>query len=620
MEKTINNQEPIDVIEEEVRDIWKTEGGEETQLKKENIEKRTNPKFVQEMFNGLKNEIDYINNKPDNKRYFEEFLKAKKTYEKRWKNILELLKEGLKTLNITTTTGKSKFDENNKKRPVDYNDSDIDGKWVYLLLDEINFIKSDEADKNALQPKYLQWKIQGEKETRVEEWLIINEKQIGEKNGLEVREENKYAKAKKFIKQGENPFQNTIIAINNNIKHNDGPTSSTRMLYEILKEEWALQQLSKEKQKQMEKFVYFVDIAYRLKQRVIGMDYPYIHTTIFGNYKSLNIFDIYNYLENPEKTWFELIDDKKAQDITTRIGKKEWATKKYTEENLLDILSKKYEKIDIIKAWFNKIRDNKLTYKSKEKEGKTQIFLCDISWKLDFSEDVAGYLASGEMWFLKIHPNNEIFLRSYYDLPKKFGPFIIENANTLHGKLTEANIEEFLATLEWNEDIKNNIRIQFNKNRWAKSPEVEAKIGNTYKGIITAKKDFWVFVEITQWRNVSSWLLHKSQIKDWNMAKYKIWDSIDVVVKNITPDKKLNFGVFELTLDKIHTGDVFSGNISNISKDNTVFIKIKDTNISWILRTNIPKEEIKSTFTVDTAIKVKVVEKNGKWPIFQITQ
>jgi hypothetical protein len=95
---------------------------------------------------------------------------------------------------------------------------------------------------------------------------------------LEVRDEHKRTKARKFIENKENPFKDTIITVNNNIKDSDGPTSSTRMVYEILKEEGMIPE---DKQQQIEKFVYFVDIAYRLKQRVVGMDYAYIHATIF---------------------------------------------------------------------------------------------------------------------------------------------------------------------------------------------------------------------------------------------------------------------------------------------------------------------------------------------------
>jgi len=54
---------------------------------------------------------------------------------------------------------------------------------------------------------------------------------------LEVRDDNKKTKAINFIKKNENPFNDTIIAVNNNIKHSDGPTSSTHMVYEIFKEE-----------------------------------------------------------------------------------------------------------------------------------------------------------------------------------------------------------------------------------------------------------------------------------------------------------------------------------------------------------------------------------------------
>ncbi|MEI6774252.1 MAG: hypothetical protein WCL18_05710 [bacterium] len=61
-------------------------------------------------------------------------------------------------------------------------------------------------------------------------------------------------------------------------------------------------------------------------------------------------------------------------------------------------------------------------------------------------------------------------------------------------------------------------------------------------------------------------------------------DTIEVVIKSITADKKISFSLAteneRLTIDKIKEGDIFNATISNISEKNLVFVKINNTTIS----------------------------------------
>jgi SMC interacting uncharacterized protein involved in chromosome segregation len=84
-----NKQEPIDLVEEQMRSLRENN----KEMSKESINKRKDPEFVHEMYNGLKKEIDMINNKPENKKYLEGFKKTKKAYEKRGTKVIDLLKE-----------------------------------------------------------------------------------------------------------------------------------------------------------------------------------------------------------------------------------------------------------------------------------------------------------------------------------------------------------------------------------------------------------------------------------------------------------------------------------------------------------------------------------------------
>jgi len=101
--------------------------GTETEEGQKKFNERRDENFVKERNEGLREEIDRINNNPDNRKYLNEFFRAKSTYKRMGHNLIDLLKEGLTDLNLKANTGRSKFEEG-KAREVDFNYTDIDSK------------------------------------------------------------------------------------------------------------------------------------------------------------------------------------------------------------------------------------------------------------------------------------------------------------------------------------------------------------------------------------------------------------------------------------------------------------------------------------------------------------
>jgi hypothetical protein len=151
--------------------------------------------------------------------------------------------------------------------------------------------------------------------------------------------------------------------------------------------------LSEKEQDHRERFVYFVDMAYFLKQRIYGMDVPYISGTIFGNYKQLTIEEIYKYLgENENNTGFEFINFKGKNEDTEVLKKiKANGTFEYTQESLANILDQKSEKLKKASEDIKKIRNNELRLKTDDNSA----FLFDISEGVNNAEDVA-IMAAGQ--------------------------------------------------------------------------------------------------------------------------------------------------------------------------------------------------------------------------------
>jgi len=467
--KEIGSDALLDATESMARKLREGKNEEEIQ---EGISKRNSPEFVDKMYSDLKKKIDAINSIPANKKYLEEFKRTneriKRIYTARkWEetDAIKLLKDWLYNLNIRANTWRAKTIKV-KQREVDYNDADIDGRWVYMLLSELGMVKDEwEEDKlinaifkneqakdrkTGLKINYLQSKEETTERT-TEEWLSINERQVWEDDWIRVKKWS--GKYRKNI--FENPFKDTIVEINNNLKHSDWPTSSTRMVYEMLKSTGMIEKLPKEKQEHMEKFVYFVDMAYRLKQRILGMDFKYINSTIFGNYKQLNINDIWDYLGGKGKTWFEYITPEEAKKMPIFKWSRRWEEKKYIDMQLVDLLKQKEWKLNQSKKVGKEILNNSLVYKPRNKTYEGQEFIFDINTNVPNADEFAIYLASQKKWFCKLHEKtNEVYVRSYYDLPKRFGPFFTESWNTIHTKLTEENIDEFLDVFEWENRLK----------------------------------------------------------------------------------------------------------------------------------------------------------------------
>ncbi|MEI6774251.1 MAG: hypothetical protein WCL18_05705 [bacterium] len=142
------------------------------------------------------------------------------------------------------------------------------------------------------------------------------------------------------------PFKNAIININSNLEGHEGPTSSTRMVYEILKKMDILSKLPTEDQSTLERFVYFVDFAYRLKQRIYGMDVMYVYGTLFGNYKRLTLQDIWEYLKsNPDKTGFEPLSEEEATKLKILKPKGTAGGKTYETDTMANIVATKQGEI-----------------------------------------------------------------------------------------------------------------------------------------------------------------------------------------------------------------------------------------------------------------------------------
>jgi hypothetical protein len=58
---------------------------------------------------------------------------------------------------------------------------------------------------------------------------------------------------------------------------------------------------------------------------------------------------------------------------------------------------------------------------------------------------------------------------------------VTESSNTIHGKLTEENLEEFLDLFEGDEAVKEEIRTQFNINKLPTIEKKEIKVGDEYE-------------------------------------------------------------------------------------------------------------------------------------------
>jgi hypothetical protein len=110
-------QEPIDVLDQEIRDLWKKDETE-----------RINPKVAQNMFKKLKEQIDLINDKPGNRKYLEEFTERKEKNEKKGRNVNKYILDGIGRINIKTTTGQSKFKQYKERENLDINNATIDHK------------------------------------------------------------------------------------------------------------------------------------------------------------------------------------------------------------------------------------------------------------------------------------------------------------------------------------------------------------------------------------------------------------------------------------------------------------------------------------------------------------
>ncbi len=194
--------------------------------------------------------------------------------------------------------------------------------------------------------------------------------------------------------------ENKLISVRALIeKYWTGACSNTRMVYQILKK---LNKIPENKKNQIKRFVEFVDIATDLWYHASNLVRPYIHKTIFGLYKSLPIWFVFDYFKDPNKTWFEYLDGEYLNKNKAIVFDSD--AKKPRERTLYEVSGVK------------KIRIEKSTKDILEAEKNwsflmygNQRFIVDVGWRIT---DWAEWASMNGYWIIKIFPDWGLYIYS----------------------------------------------------------------------------------------------------------------------------------------------------------------------------------------------------------------
>ena len=564
---------------------------------------RWKPETAQMIYHLLKKEIDIINDKPENKGYQKVFSQWERLHKIKGLDIIEELRKRISIVNFKTNTGKAKFENTKERKDVEINNATIDGKGVYKILELL--AKYNVIDK--LNVNFL------EGTTKATEGITINQEWIGQNEWIKLIKDRKtIIKKAKNKEEGRDPYEKMIIDMNSNLQNSEWPTSSTRMLYEICKITWLINKLPDEEKDTLERFVYFVDFAYRYKQKILWMDTLYIYGTLFGNYKKLRLWAIWGYLSqktNPPKTGFESFTDEEAERILLLTKKtNENREKKIWHTSFKAIIKSKAKEITKAIKEIDRLEEvASLTYPwTSDGKYMPQTFIFDLENKIPLLEEAA---PAREVWFVKLHKkNNEIYIRAYENLPLHFGGLTTENGNTGHFKLTAKNLETLLAEFTGDEEVKDQIREQFRVNNF---PKLIVKEGEKFDGIIdkkAMKKEdntaYGVKIKLTKEGNKPvRWLLHISNIK--NIDELKKGETVKVRVTRVS-ERWISLKIVNEEAEKsLKVDEIVEGKITNINDKLWAFVDIGDTWRSWLIHisTGIDLTKVKPGDKVNVRIK-----------------
>jgi hypothetical protein len=350
-------------------------------------------------------------------------------------------------------------------------------------------------------------------------------------------------------------------------EHWGGPCSTTRIVYQILK---SLNKIPYYAKDQIKRFVEFVDIVDDLWYQASGLVYPYLERTIFGLYKHLPTWFVFNYFKDANKTWFEYLDDNYLNEKKVSLFD-EWSKQK-EETTLKQISDEKKKRME---------KANKLFLKAESEWYFLMLwdtrFIVDLWWKLlDWPEMASMW----NKWIIRMFPWTwDLYIYSPSKLSGKIWWFDINNEHFIIDKIWSGkdinkllNEFQYLKDREFNESkdnwSKRNLKKEIiwyrqkiedekaklekekesikqqkldNKELWLKGfisdlPALsidDLEIGKSYDGVVNNTQWNIVFVTFDK-ENKVRWVLHKNDVESIDLFKsITLWDKLSVKIKEI---------------------------------------------------------------------------------------
>ncbi len=408
---------------QEIVDIQNNEATEYKKYIKNRIEEKLDHKIWKKYFPGKKKEeiLQKAAKDMNIHKKLQEYRKEKQESEKRnnrkeKQDIFEKLK---RILNTTITQHKG---------------DDIDKQWGMLLLQLANFFK----DKNG---KYAKHTVQEVKNgQRGNKWVTYDT--WWTRNGLEVIP----TKTQKENGEIEKSLFNMLVVID---EHNtykgankNKPTSSTHIIYDILNEFEAFHPKYKG---QIKRFVDFVDKIDSMYYQFGWVDKTITKRTLFSLHKEIDdISKVYNYFQNENKTWFEVLSDEEIAWLGIDMEKVKEKGQKEKEE--LIFREKKWRFWNLYNQRFILVKDK------------------EFLWGQEIT-------SSYNAWLFKLFKSWDLYMYSPTPLPKKIcwfdtdGNFLIVKNISIHD--LEKLLDEFKfwayadknikkEFLEYKKEIENN--------------------------------------------------------------------------------------------------------------------------------------------------------------------
>ncbi len=290
--------------------------------------------------------------------------------------------------------------------------------------------------------------------------------------------------------------------------------------------------------------------------------------TIFGLYKFLPTWFVFNYFKNANKTWFEYLDDKYLNDTTVDVFDM-WSKQK-EEKTLKEISDEKKKRM---------AKSNREFLKAESEWyflmfGDTR-FIVDLWWKIiDWPETASIW----NKWIIRLFPwtwdlyiysptklsanvwwfdvNNDHFIIdkiwSWKDIVKLLNEFkYLKDREFSESKDPGSkwnlkkeildyrqNIENEKARVEREKEEAKNQKLEI-KELWLKSklsnlPELSIdnlEINNSYEGVVNNVQWNIVFVTFDK-DNKVRWILHKNDVENIDVFKsIVVWDTLSVKIK-----------------------------------------------------------------------------------------